>query len=291
MVNQALMLRHRLIFGTLMTIFFVAVLLADGYLDLPAGWSCRNEPVHATLLCILIAILIVLANLELSNLAAAKRLTIFKPFAIICSIALATTWYWPQLFNLPADKYLAAVAAVAVLGLFGRQYLRFGTTDILANCGANLFAIFYLGLLASFFVAIRIEKGLWPLLMFIVVVKCSDIGAYTIGSVWGKHKFSPRISPGKTWEGMAGAVVFATIAAVLFALISGIMPWPAAVVFAVAFAFIGQLGDLAESLIKRDAEHKDASSSVPGFGGLLDIIDSLLPAAPFAYLFFALLCR
>jgi phosphatidate cytidylyltransferase len=88
---------------------------------------------------------------------------------------------------------------------------------------------------------------------------------------------------------MAGAILFATIAAVLFAVISGIMSWLAAVVFAVAFAFIGQLGDLAESLIKRDAELKDASSSVPGFGGLLDVIDSPLLAAPFAYLFFALL--
>jgi phosphatidate cytidylyltransferase len=85
---------------------------------------------------------------------------------------------------------------------------------------------------------------------------------------------------------MGGGIVFAVAAAVLFAVISGIMPWFTAMAFAVVFAFIGQLGDLAESLIKRDAERKDASAGVPGFGGLLDIIDSLLPAAPFAYLFF-----
>lgn len=283
------MLKHRLISGTLMTIFFVAILLLDGRLNLPAAYSANGIPVQATLLCILIAVLIVLANLELSMLAASRGLTIFKPFTVFCSTALAATWYWPQLFNVTADKYLAAVAVIALLGLFAWQYFRFGTANVLSNCGVNLFAIFYLGLLPAFFVLLRIEKGTWSLLLFITVVKCTDIGAYTAGSLLGKHKFSPRISPGKTWEGMAGGIVFAVAAAVLFAAISGIMPWFTAVVFAVVFAFIGQLGDLAESLIKRDAEQKDASAGVPGFGGLLDVIDSLLPAVPFAYLFFTLL--
>jgi len=273
-----------------MTLFFVGILLLDGWLDLPAGCSARGIPAKATLLCVLIAALIVLGHLELSNLVAAKGLTICKPFAVICSVALATTWYWPQLLSIAADKYLAAVAAAAVLGLFLLQYLRFGTANVASNCGANLFAIFYLGLFPAFFVLLRIEKGLWPLLMFITTVKCTDIGAYTAGSLWGKHKFSPRISPKKTWEGMAGGIVFAVAAAVLFALISGIMSWLLAALFAIAFAFIGQLGDLAESLIKRDAQYKDASSRVPGFGGLLDVIDSPLLAAPFAYLFFVLVC-
>jgi phosphatidate cytidylyltransferase len=283
------MLRHRLVFGTLMTIFFVGILLLDGRLALPAACSSHGKPVQATLLCILIAALIIPAHLELSNLAAAKGLTIFRPFAVLCSVALATTWYWPQIFKIDADKYLAAVATVALLGLFLQQYLRFGTVNVLSSCGANLFAIFYLGLLPAFFVLLRIEAGTVALLMSVAVIKCCDIGAYTAGSLWGKHKFSPRISPRKTWEGMAGGVVFAVATAVLFALISGIMPWPLAVLFAVAFAFIGQLGDLAESLIKRDAEKKDASERLPGFGGLLDVIDSPLPAAPFAYLFFVLL--
>jgi phosphatidate cytidylyltransferase len=280
------MLKQRLIFGTLMSIFFIGVLLLDGYINLPAGFSASGIPTQATILCILVAVLIVLGHLELSNLAAARGLTIFRPFAVLCSVALATTWYWPQLFNIAVDKYLASAATAAVLGLFLLQYIYFGTSGVLSNCGANLFSIFYLGLLPAFFVLLRIEKGHWPLLMLIIVIKCSDIGAYTAGSLWGRHKFSPVISPRKTWEGMGGAIVFAVAAAVLFAVISGIMPWFTAAVFAVVFAFIGQLGDLAESLIKRDAERKDASAGVPGFGGLLDILDSLLPAAPFAYLFF-----
>ena len=108
----------------------------------------------------------------------------------------------------------------------------------------NFFAIFYLGFLSSFIPAIRIEFGLWAMLMVIFVVKSADIGAYTAGTLFGRHKFSPRISPGKTWEGMAGAVVGAVIVAVGFAAGFSIMNWPMAVVFGICFAFIGQLGAL-----------------------------------------------
>jgi phosphatidate cytidylyltransferase len=111
------------------------------------------------------------------------------------------------------------------------------------------------------------------------------------GGLFGKHKFSPKISPGKTWEGMAGAVVIAMIVAIFFAVSCGIMVWWLALIFGFCFAFIGQFGDLAESMIKRDAEQKDAANKVPGFGGILDIVDSPLVAAPFAYLFFMVSSR
>jgi phosphatidate cytidylyltransferase len=85
---------------------------------------------------------------------------------------------------------------------------------------------------------------------------------------------------------MAGAVVLAVIVAFFFAAVFDIMVWPLAVVFGFCFAFIGQIGDLVESMIKRDARQKDSADNVPGFGGILDVIDSPLIAAPFAYLFF-----
>ncbi len=157
---------------------------------------------------------------------------------------------------------------------------------MLANCGVNYFSIIYLGLLSAFVLAVRIDFGLWPLLMFVFVVKSADIGAYTVGSLLGRHKFSPKISPGKTWEGMAGAVAVAMIVAILFAENCGIMIWWLAAIFGLCFAFIGQVGDLLESMLKRDAEQKDAANKVPGFGGILDIVDSPLVAASFAYLFF-----
>ena len=174
------------------------------------------------------------------------------------------------------------------MGLFIIQYTRCGTTGVIANCGAGCFSIIYLGLLSAFVLGVRIDFGPGPLLMSIFVIKSADIGAYTAGTLFGRHKFSPKISPGKTWEGMGGAVIIASIVAVLFARGFGIMGWQLAVIFGVCFAFIGQLGDLAESMVKRDTEQKDSSNNVPGFGGILDVIDSQLIAAPFAYLFFML---
>lgn len=281
------MLKYRLLFGTLMTVFFTAVVLLDGWLDGSITPSPTDDKsIQCTLFSILVAAIVVLALFELAALAAANGFNIFKLFGAVTTVALTTASYWAQVFILPYYLLLSFVCLFTLLALLPYQYARFGIPKALANCSVNYFCICYLGLLASFAVAVRTQIGLWQLLMFVYVVKVADIGAYTAGSLWGRRKFSPRISPGKTWEGMAGAVGSAVAVAILFAAIFGIMHWLMAALFGVAFAFIGQLGDLAESLIKRDAQQKDASTNVPGFGGILDIIDSPLVAAPFAYLFF-----
>ena len=290
-MNQK-MLKYRLISGTLMTIFFTAVVIFDGWIDGSLTSSAVNKPIQGTLLCILIALLIIPAQLELSKLAAAKKLKIFAAVSIIASILFATSWYWLQFVETSPALYLFFLSAFSLLGLLLYQYIRYGTSAVLANCGANYFSICYLGLLSSFVLALRVDYGPWPLLMFVLVVKCSDIGAYAIGTLFGKHKFSPKISPSKTWEGMAGAVVTAVIVSILFAVSCDIitMAWWSAGVFGFCFAFISQMGDLVESMLKRDAEQKDSANKVPGFGGILDIIDSPLVAAPFAYLFFTVFC-
>ena len=286
------MLRYRLLFGTLMTVLFTAVVIFDGWLDGSLTASAADDkPVQATVFCVLIGLLAIPSQLELSKLAAAKNLKIFVPLSIVASILFATYWYWQQLIEIPPEIYLIFLSAFVLLALLLCQYISYGASAVLANCGANYFSILYLGLLSSFCVAIRIEFGPWPLLMFVFVVKSADIGAYAIGTLFGKHKFSPKISPSKTWEGMAGAVAAAMIVAILFAVIAAIydiiiMAWWLAIIFGFCFAFIGQIGDLVESMMKRDAEQKDSANNVPGFGGILDIIDSLLVAAPFAYLFF-----
>ena len=146
----------------------------------------------------------------------------------------------------------------------------------------------YLGLLGAFVLGIRIDGGPWAILTFIFVVKCSDIGAYTFGKLFGRHKLSPRVSPKKTWEGLAGAIVVAAAVSVVFAAIVGIMRLWLAPIFGVCMAVIGQWSDLAESMLKRDAQQKYSSNRVPGFGGILDVVDSLLFAAPAAYVFLRL---
>jgi len=270
-----------------MTAFFAGAAILDGWLDGSLTASHADDKlVQGTIFCLLIALLAVPAQIELSRLAGAKNLKIFLPVSIIASILLATWRYWQQLVAIPPETYILFLAALALMASLLYQYLSYGTSAAMANCGATCFSILYLGLLSSFCVAIRIDFGLWPLMMFIFVVKSADIGAYAIGTLFGRHKFSPRISPGKSWEGMGGAVAAAAIVAVGFAAGCDIMPWWSAAIFGLCFAFIGQFGDLAESMMKRDAEQKDSGNKVPGFGGVLDIIDSPLVAAPFAYLFF-----
>ena len=284
------MLKYRLIFGTLMMVFFTAIVILDGWLDGSISIQAIDKPIQGTGLCILIGLLSIPAQLEFSKLAAVKGLKNFLPITITSSIVLATNWYWPQFLDSAGMSfhlfYIVFTVAFSLLALFVYQAAKFGTVNVMTNCAINYFAIFYLGFLSSFVLAIRINFGLWPLLMFIFVVKSADIGAYTFGKLFGKHKFSPKISPGKTWEGMAGAVAMAIIVAVGFAVNFDIMAWQMAVVFGFCFAFIGQFGDLAESMIKRDAEQKDSSNNVPGFGGILDVIDSPLVAAVFVYVFF-----
>jgi len=281
------MLKYRLLYGTLMTVFFTAIVILDGWLDgSMTASSADDRTAQATLLCILIAGLTIPTQLELSRLAEAKNLKIFTPVSIIASILFAGTWYWRQLIEIPPLIYLFFLSAFSLMGLLLYQYFRHGTSQVIANCGANYFSIIYVGLFSAFVLGIRIDFGLWPLLMFIFVIKSADIGAYAIGTLFGRHEFSPKISPGKTWEGMAGSAATAVMVGLLFAESSDIMAWRPAVIFGLCFAFIGQVGDLVESMIKRDAEQKDSANNVPGFGGILDIVDSPLFAAPFAYLFF-----
>jgi len=280
-----------------MTAFFTAVVIFDGWLDGSLTASIADDkPIQGTVLCIFIALLIIPAQFELSKLSAAKNLKIFVPFSTIASILFATYryWqqeYWHQFVVIRPETYLIFLSVFVMLSLLLYQYISYGTSGVLANCGANYFSILYLGLLSGFVVAMRLEFGLWAMLMFVFVVKSADIGAYAIGTSFGKHKFSPKISPSKSWEGMGGAVGTAVIVAIGFAVCCDIMVWWLAAIFGLCFAFIGQIGDLVESMMKRDAEQKDSSNNVPGFGGILDVIDSLLVAAPFGYLFFMLRFR
>jgi phosphatidate cytidylyltransferase len=283
---DSLMLKKRLLFGTLMTIAFAAIVLLDGVIDGAITKSpADDKPLQATILAILIASLMVPAQLELSKLAAAKGAKTLTSFTTILSILLATGWYWQQFVKISPQICTNFLLSLAILGLLYCHYACHGISGALVNCGVSSFGILYLGILSSFALGIRIDFGLWSLLMVIFTIKSADIGAYAIGSAFGKHKFSPKISPGKTWEGMAGAVAAAVIVAILFAALCGIMVYWLATIFGIFLAFVGQLGDLAESLLKRDAEQKDSSSSVPGFGGILDVIDSPLGAMPFAYIF------
>jgi phosphatidate cytidylyltransferase len=131
--------------------------------------------------------------------------------------------------------------------------------------------------------------GHFYVLYFVLITKFSDVGAYSVGSLIGKHKMIPRISPGKTWEGFGGAIVVSTIASLLFVHFAGskmpAMNWGHAVVLGVVLSATAVVGDLIESLFKREAGVKDSGRIFPGIGGILDLLDSLLFNAPIMYLY------
>ncbi len=130
------------------------------------------------------------------------------------------------------------------------------------------------------------DGGEWWTLAFLIVVIAADTGAYASGLAFGKHPMAPVISPKKTWEGFAGAAVATTVAGVLLGLFMLDQPWWFGLIFGVAILLSATLGDLAESLIKRDIGIKDMSSWLPGHGGFLDRLDSILPSAAVAFVFY-----
>jgi phosphatidate cytidylyltransferase len=171
------------------------------------------------------------------------------------------------------------------------QFVKPGRT-MLTIAGTCL-VVAYIGLLGTFVVQMRWLEGpyhgLVPLVMLIATAKGADTGAYAVGRMAGKHKLWPSLSPNKTIEGALGGMLFA----VLFALLATAaardllhlpaLSGPESVGFGLLVGIAAQLGDLMESMIKRDSERKDASSAVPGFGGVLDVLDSLLFAGPVGY--------
>jgi phosphatidate cytidylyltransferase len=159
--------------------------------------------------------------------------------------------------------------------------------DLLRDLSAGVFVQGYVTLLATFTVVLTAaEGGQWWTLAFIIIAVSADVGAYAFGLMFGKHKMAPVISPKKTWEGFAGGAGASLVAGVLLSIFMLQNTWWFGLVFGVAIFLTATLGDLAESLVKRDIGIKDMSSWLPGHGGFLDRLDSILPSAAVAFVAF-----
>jgi CDP-diglyceride synthetase len=200
---------------------------------------------------------------------------------------------------IPASYYWHAEGQLAVLGagiLFvwlwrlGESLVprrRMSAPALFRDLGAGALIQAYVAFLGSFSVLLLAEKGgQWWTLMFLLVVVLVDIGAYASGLLFGKHPMAPTISPKKTWEGFAGAAVVSIVSGILFASLMLGEPWWFGLVLGPILLLTATMGDLAESLIKRDLGIKDMSSWLPGHGGFLDRLDSILPSAAAAYALF-----
>jgi phosphatidate cytidylyltransferase len=160
------------------------------------------------------------------------------------------------------------------------------------DLGAITMIQVYVVFLASFAILL-LEKpgGQWWTLAFIILVVATDTGAYASGLLFGKHPMAPTISPKKTWEGFAGAAVAGLVAGVILSIFMLQQPWWFGLIFGVVMLLTATLGDLTESLIKRDIGVKDMSSWLPGHGGFLDRLDSILPSAVAAFALFLIFAK
>jgi len=199
-------------------------------------------------------------------------------------------------FDAPAkapDLLLMTLAGFVIVVLV-TQTFRFQKdfTKMLTGAGVTILGVLYVAFLGGFLISTRVGFEGHPFLsthllgFFFLVLMGSDTGAYFAGRALGKHKLAPKISPGKTWEGLIGGL----IAAAAFAALATFwffpeLPYQFSIPLAIVMAGVGVLGDLAESAMKRGSDTKDAASILPGHGGLLDRLDSLLLNAPILYYF------
>ncbi len=213
------------------------------------------------------------------------------PQLIAGTLLVIAGYFVPQSWLLWVGVFVA-VAFVVVWRLVAQMVAKDGRTygAVLTDALTAGFLQLYVAFFASLCVVLLSQHGgEWWVLAFIVIVVAADTGAYAAGLAFGKHPMAPRISPKKTWEGFAGATLAALVAGVLLALYMLGLPWWAGLVIGGVILGTATVGDLGESMIKRDLGIKDMSSWLPGHGGVLDRLDSILPSSAAALALFYLL--
>jgi len=289
------------------------LLLATVIIAALAGlcWLDAQSPIAGLWLLPVLAAFMLTATGEVLGLARAARMqplrgvVYFANLLLLLGDVFLVFVPWSHLIGspdlgilTPADlvahrTWVLAVVAVATgFILLGEMSRYEGPGGVLANAAAAVLALVYVGVMLDFALQLRLGWGVGALASWIITVKMGDVGAYTVGRLIGRRKLCPRLSPGKTIEGAIGAVVFACVAAWaslawLTPVAMACHPW-AWLPYGLLLGLVGMLGDLAESMLKRDAGCKDSSRWMPGFGGVLDILDSLLLSAPLAWLCWSL---
>jgi phosphatidate cytidylyltransferase len=285
------MLRWRLLLGTLLIAALVALCAFDARLP--------KEYAGALLLPVaLIASL--MAAREVLDLAAVGNMRPLRWPVYIGNFLIVVSAWRPiyeigsQLMQNQVPYALGTVLlpSAVLLSFLGEMCRYRKPGGNMANLAVAIFALIYVGFMLTFAVQMRTHWGVAALASWIIVVKMGDIGAYTVGRLIGRHKMAPLISPGKTIEGAFGALAFSCLGSwVTFRWLVPVFPtefsglglWWGWVAFGLLVGTAGMVGDLFESLLKRDVGRKDSSEWLPGFGGVLDILDSLLLSAPVAW--------
>jgi len=258
-----------------------------------------NDYIADGVFVVLVTFLALVGLVEFYNLARKRGLPCFKVSGVLGGVLLMIGTFLNVIGKLgthgsPArvNDFETTFLILFVLGLCLRQLLSRDNHSGLSAIAVTLLGLMYVPWLLNFFQKINFFPGVegkYFLLYFIVLTKFSDMGAYVVGSLIGRHKMIPRVSPGKTWEGFAGAIVVSTGASLVYVHFLGAhmagMNLHHAVVLGIVLSVAAVVGDLIESLFKRECGAKDSGVALPGIGGILDLLDSLLFNAPLMYLY------
>lgn len=300
------MLWQRLFFGALLIAALVGLIYGDDALSLSGGDAPVKCFWNGLIVVVILVVLVLLGGLELRKLFRAAGHAPLMLWPLTCAVALVAIPYaacgncmcgaiHPRAM---AAELTPVVLTIGFLGTCCFVAARRRIDGAVADIALSMFIVLYLGLLPQYLVRIRMfgpPGAVWLLLYFVGTVKFCDIGAYFTGMAIGRHKLIVWLSPKKTWEGLIGGLATSAGVAMLVShlvrthsadlspLAAAFPDLPKAAVFGLLMGLVGQGGDLLESLIKRGAQAKDSAKAIPAFGGVLDIIDSLLPTAPIAY--------
>lgn len=236
---------------------------------------------------VLVAVALVLASVELHEALKKQGMTSAIIPIAVGSVAISFGSFFagrqePVVFS-TTSVLLASLALTVLASLIWRMPK--GVAGFVSDAAASLLIIAYVPLLGSFAALMLAEgQGVARVVTFLLIVVMSDTGGYIAGVLFGKHPMAPKISPKKSWEGVAGSLILGTAAGICMAIFALDVPFWVGVILGVSLVAVGTCGDLIESMIKRDLGIKDMSSFLPGHGGVMDRLDSLLVAAPVAWL-------
>jgi len=256
---------------------------------------------------ILISVFGLIALLEFYRMLDHKGLPNFKVTGMICGAVMlvGSFYYFAKMGPARSYDFEVAVLLFFLLTMFARQmFARLRGDEPLQTMAYTLFGLLYVLWLYNFITKIvyvvprsstGAVTGQFYVLYLITITKFSDMGAYLSGSVIGRHQMIPHISPKKTWEGFGGALVFSLLASLaLYKLMPGhlsVLTVTHATVLGLLLGFAAVIGDLAESIIKRSTGVKNSGNILPGIGGALDLVDSLLFTAPLLFFYLRLVIR
>jgi len=245
--------------------------------------------IFSKFLCGLVIILFIIGGLyEYFVMLEKKGIKIYKYFGIGMGAIIPLS----IMFRFePTKNWELLFIVLALLFIFLMQFKRRNSSGVIVDIATTLFGILYVSWFFSFLIKIRyLESGLAYLAALLIITKLGDIGAYLVGSNFGKHLLIPRISPNKTIEGSLGGLAFSIVSALACSIFLD-FNYLQLTLLGLGLGILGQLGDLSESLLKRDCQVKDSGNLFPGMGGVLDEIDSLLFAGPVFYFYLSIIIK